>query len=188
MNVHFGMTAGDDPVARGWRYHAARDLILAEQMAMLVLAKDGNDSAALHLVGRLCYDKGKHEDAEKYLRQSLKGDDANAGCHYDLGQLLKDQGNTVEAGACFREAIRLNPNHPEAYRMLANFLIDEGALDNAAECLRRAIEIRPDYQDAIDDLVEDELFADSEGAGGDDKESSGSTRHLEDPRLPSRPD
>jgi Tfp pilus assembly protein PilF len=87
---------------------------------------------------------GKHAEAIKDLRQSLKLRAANAVAHHYLAMSLTETGDNENAIAEFREAVRINPQLAEAFFNLGALLYRAGQNAEATEALQTYLKLQPD--------------------------------------------
>jgi predicted O-linked N-acetylglucosamine transferase (SPINDLY family) len=134
------------------QHHQAGRLHAAEQIYRQILAIEPNHADALHLLGVVAGQLGKHELAIEHIGRAigLKGDDA--AFHSNLGIAFKDQGKLDEAIACYRRALELQPGYAEAHHNLGNALRVQGKLDEAIAAYRRVLELKPDLAEAHNSL------------------------------------
>ena len=134
------------------RHHNAGRLQAAEQICRQILAVEPDHADALHLLGVVAYQLGKHQVAIEYIGRAIGLKGTNAAFHSNLGAAFKEQGKLEEAIACYRRALELKPDYPEAHNNLGAALRDQGKLDEAIACCRRALELRPNYLEAHNNL------------------------------------
>jgi predicted O-linked N-acetylglucosamine transferase (SPINDLY family) len=137
-----------EALASAIQHHQAGRLQAAEQTYRQILAVDPNQVDAIHLLGLIAHQVGKHGIAVEYIRRAiaLKGD--TAAFHNNLGNALKCQRKLDEAIKSYRRALELNPKYAEAYNNLGAALNDQEKLDEAVACYRRALELKPNYAEA----------------------------------------
>ncbi|HTY99938.1 MAG TPA: tetratricopeptide repeat protein [Rhodocyclaceae bacterium] len=131
--------------------HQAGRLAEAEAAYRAVLAMDGRQADALHLLGALELQKGNVEAAETLMRRAL-GEREDPYFLGNLGNLLKGAGRPDEAEVCYRRALDLKPDLVEAHNNLANLFKDANRMEEAEAAYRRAVELRPDYAEAWNNL------------------------------------
>ena len=86
---------------------------------------------------------GKHAEAVKDLRQSLKLRPANALAHHFLAMSLTETGDNENAIAEFREAVRINPQLAESFFNLGAMLYRAGKNAEATEALQTYLKLQP---------------------------------------------
>ena len=86
---------------------------------------------------------GKHAEAIKDLRQSLKLRPANALAHHYLAMSLGETGDNENAIAEYREATRLNPQLAESFFNLGVMLARAGKNAEAIEALQTYLKLQP---------------------------------------------
>ncbi len=141
-----------ETLARGWQYHQAGKLELAEQTYCLVLRDNPAHGNALHLLGRVAFQRGDGQRAVALMRHAVGCEPDNAAFHHNLGLVHAHLGQLELARVCFEDALALRPDYPDALNNLGNILADQGDLDGAARCYRSALEMRSDFGLAADNL------------------------------------
>jgi tetratricopeptide (TPR) repeat protein len=123
------------------QHHQAGRLQAAEQGYRQVLALEPDQIDALHLLGVVAYQAGKHEVAIKYIGRAIGLKGTEAAFHSNLGNAFRGLGRLDEAVACYRRAIELKPDYAEARSNLGNALTCLGKLDEAVACYRQVVEL-----------------------------------------------
>ncbi len=139
-------------LATAVRHHRAGRLQAAEQIYREILHVEPNQADALHLLGLIAHQLGKHGMAVEYMGRAIALKGNVAAFHNNLGNALQDQGKLEEAATCYRRALELKPDHAEARNNLGNALKDQGKIDEAVACYRRTLELKPDYAEAHNNL------------------------------------
>jgi protein O-GlcNAc transferase len=128
------------------------DLQRAEKIYRQILQVDPSQVDALHFLGVIAHQVGKHGIAVQYMEKSVALAPAHAGLHYNLGSAYQALGKLDQAAARFREAIRLLPDFADAHNNLGNTLADQEKLDEAIACFRHALALKPKYATAYYNL------------------------------------
>jgi predicted O-linked N-acetylglucosamine transferase (SPINDLY family) len=124
----------------------------AEACYRQVLAAQPDHADALHLLGIIAYQTGRHDLSVELIRQAIQRNGRNPAYFYNLGNALKDQGNLDEAIAAFRRAIAIKPDWADAHLALGNSLNGQGKLDEAIAAYGKAIAVKPDHAMAHSNL------------------------------------
>lgn len=95
----------------------------------------------------ILFDQGRHELAEKELRQCLAADPDNAMAHALLAHCLAKIKQYTEATFEARRAIELGPDGAFNHYTLASVLHDRDHLEEAAESIAEAIRLNPEDPD-----------------------------------------
>ena len=106
----------------GYRAQQAEDLARAERLYLQVLGLDPANIHALNLLGMLCVNAFRPDEAVGYLSRALSIRDDDPQSHANIALAYKDQGNTKLAIHHFQESIRLNPGNPVVHNNLGNAL------------------------------------------------------------------
>lgn len=134
------------------RHHQAGELPAAEQIYRQILEVDPNHAEALHLLGIVAYQDGRHEVAVECFGRALTVEPHNAVFHNSLGTAYLALGKPSEAAANSRRALEIKPDYAEAHYNLANALKRQGKLGEAVAHYRRALAVQPDYAEAHNNL------------------------------------
>jgi predicted O-linked N-acetylglucosamine transferase (SPINDLY family) len=137
-----------EALAMALQHHQAGRLQAAEQIYRQILAIEPNHVDALHLLGVLAYQEGKHELAIEYIGRAIGLEGAEASFHSNLGNVFQALGKLPEAVACHRRALELKPDYAGAHNNLGHVFQAQGMLDEAVACHRRALELKPDLANA----------------------------------------
>jgi protein O-GlcNAc transferase len=135
------------------QYHQAGNLRQAELLYQQILQLAPRHAGALHMLGVIANQVGKHDTAIEYIQQALRLRPGMATAHNNLGSALRDQGKLEEAIENFREAIRLQPAFPEAHNNLGIVLRDQRKFDEAIASFQQALRLKPDYRQAFNNLA-----------------------------------
>ena len=141
-----------EALAYALQHHQAGHLLEAEHMYRQILAVEPNHADALHLLGVLAQQAGKHEIAVEYISRAIGQNSMEAAFHNNLGEAYRALASMSSAVACYRRALELKPDYAEAHNNLGIALQAQGQLDAAVACCRRALELKPDYAEAHNNL------------------------------------
>ena len=140
-------------LAAAVKHHEAGRLGEAERIYRAILRADPNHPDALHLLGVIAHQSGKHEAAIELIARAVERKGDVAGYHSNLAAACKAAGQDAEAARHARRAIELQPDYAEAHNNLGAALRELGRLAEAEAHYRRAVEIKPDYADALSNLA-----------------------------------
>ena len=151
----FGGTAAAearaDVLSAGLEHHRAGRLAEAEGCYQRVLAADPNHADAMHLLGVIAHQFGRHELAVELIRQAIQQNE-QPNYFFSLGNVFHSHRKLDEAVAAYRQAIRIKPDYADVHLNLGNALKERGSLDDAVAAYRQAIRIKPDYAAAYSNL------------------------------------
>src|SRR5208337_1362163 len=97
------------------QHHQAGRLQAAEQIYRQILAIEPNHADAIHLLGVIAGQVGKHEVAVEYIGRAIGLQGNEAAFHDNLGEAYRALHRTSEAVACYRRALELKPDYAQAY-------------------------------------------------------------------------
>ena len=127
---------------------ALKDYDTAALKYQKVLAREPNNVTALSRLGAVCYEQGKLDDAEGYLRKVETLVPSDSQPHSLLGVIFFRKGRVDEAFDELTRAVALDPRNAEAHNYLGITLNEKGWGAAAEEEMRHAIELNPQYADA----------------------------------------
>jgi protein O-GlcNAc transferase len=126
------------------RLHGSGDLERAGVLYEQILESDPTNADALHLLGVVAHQRGKHEDAVAQIKRAIAINPRIAGYHNNLGEALRALGQLAAAAAAYREALWLRTDFAEAHNNLGLVLHQQGELGQAVVSLQRALALKPD--------------------------------------------
>jgi predicted O-linked N-acetylglucosamine transferase (SPINDLY family) len=130
------------------RHHQAGRLAEAEALYGRILAAEPGHIDALHFLGVLAHQRGRHELAVELIRKAIAGNARVPAFHLNLGNALKAQGDLAGAAAAYHRALRLDGGHAGALYNLALVHQAAGRLAPAAESYRALIARNPGHVEA----------------------------------------
>ena len=129
----------------GYREHQAGRLEKAEQIYLAVLKKERDNIHALNLLGMLCVNAFRPDEAVFFIAKALKLQANNPESHANMALAYKDQGKPEQAVKHFRESIRLDPYNPVVHNNLGNVLREMSRPDEAIKAYERALKLDGDF-------------------------------------------
>jgi tetratricopeptide (TPR) repeat protein len=137
-----------ETLAQAMQRHQAGAWQEAEQIYQQILQADPAHADALHLLGLLAAQAGRHDVAIGYFQKALPLRPQAAVLHSNLGAAYQVQGKVDEAIGCYQEAIRLQPDYVDALRNLARLLQTQGRPGAAEPHLRAWLRLQPSSAEA----------------------------------------
>jgi len=125
-------------------YHRSGDLSAAETIYRRILAVEPALVDAWYLLGVVCREQGRAEEAVDALREAVERSPSTARCRHQLGVALAGTGDLEGAVAALRMAVELEPDAAEFWADLGTALARNGALAEAEAAVERALALRPD--------------------------------------------
>jgi len=130
-------------IAQAYHVHQSGQASRAESLYRQVLHIDGNHVLANNLLGLLCLQEKRFDEAAKYIEAALAEMPDDAQAHSNLGLALKDLNRPEEAARHFHESLKLEPNNPRVYNNLGSVYIVLRRVDDAISCFQQALAIQP---------------------------------------------
>ncbi len=148
-----GAAAGIQKIfAAALQHHQAGRLIDAERLYRQVLQADSRHADALHFLGVLAHQLGRHEIAADLIQKAIAQNGRVPAYHNNLGNALKAQGKPEEAIASYARALSQQPNYIAALYNLALAYQEQGRLDEAVASYQQAVAYKPDHAEAHGNL------------------------------------
>jgi predicted O-linked N-acetylglucosamine transferase (SPINDLY family) len=129
-------------------HHRADRLALAEAAYRAVLVRDPDNAGALHLLGMLCHESGRQDEAIVLLLRAVELSPAAPHFRCNLAAVLGACGRAGEAIPHLREAIRLRPSIPQLHNNLGVSLEAIDRLAEADAAYREALRLDAAYAEA----------------------------------------
>jgi tetratricopeptide (TPR) repeat protein len=133
----------DEILETGRAHHRAGRLSEAETHYWRVLDALPRHADALHLLGVLASQVGRHEIALRLIGDAIRQNGDDPSYHRSCGVALRALGRLEAAVASFASALALRSDFPEALIDRGLALEDLGRLDEALESYDRASALRP---------------------------------------------
>lgn len=135
------------------RYHQCGEFEQAERLYRETMRIDPRHSHALHLLGVVAMQQGRHDESIENIRRALELDSTSAQIHNNLAAALRARGDYEDAIVYYRRAIELDPEYARAHENLGSMLLEIGNADEAAHCFRRALQLAPELVSARENLA-----------------------------------
>jgi Flp pilus assembly protein TadD len=126
----------------------------AEVLYRQVLAVAPDHPDALHLLGVIASQAGRHDLAADLILRAIHRNPTAAEYHANLGLALAAMNQFSQAIAAYQQAIALRPDFPDALNNLGKAHDLSGQTAQAVECYRRAIALKPDFASAHSNLAQ----------------------------------
>ncbi len=128
------------------------ELAQAEAGYRRVLEGDANQPQALLLLGVVCQQTGRAQEAVELIARAVKLEPRSPQFRLNYGFALKACGRVDEALAEYGEAVRLKPDYATAHFNMAVALEEMHRPADSVAAYERAIAAKPDYVDAYNNL------------------------------------
>lgn len=136
----------------GVQAHERGDLPLAQQHYDAVLKQMPQQADALHLLGVLHDQQGRHAEGIALIRRAIAALPEAAAFHDSLGTALLAAGDRTAAEAAYRQALVLDGNFVQSHVNLARLLIAAKRGEAALPHLATAVQLKP-ADAALRDLI-----------------------------------
>jgi len=142
------MTTNHEAFQQAVRHHQAGRLAAAEQVYRQILTVEPGHAGALHLLGVIAFQSGRHDMALECIGRAIAIDPRQATFHCNLGEVHRAQGQVKLAQSCYEAALKLDPNLAAAHNNLGLALQTQAEFSAASAQFQEAIRIQPEYVDA----------------------------------------
>jgi protein O-GlcNAc transferase len=139
--------------ALGLQRHRSGDLREAESLYRQVLARQADHPDAIHLLGVIASQSGRHAEALELIGRAIAINPASAGDYYsNYGLALAGLRRFDEAIAAYEKSLALRPDLAAAHSNLAEALLAKGRMNEAIGQFRVAIQLQPNFAEAHNQL------------------------------------
>jgi len=128
--------------------HQQGMLSQAEARYRQFLEIEPRNADALHLLGVIAYQAGRHQSSVDLIDQAIEINSNIASYHSNRGNALKQLKQLEAAVASYSKAIALKPDFAEAYYNRGNALEELKQSEAAVASYEKAIALKPDYAQA----------------------------------------
>lgn len=129
-------------------HHRRQEWIAAERLYEQVLRLDARQFDALHLLGVVRHQQGRHAEALELLGKALRVNRGSADAQFYQGLVLAALKRPKDALASYDRALAIKPS-AEIWYNRANALKELDRQAAALESFERALAMRPDYVKAL---------------------------------------
>jgi tetratricopeptide (TPR) repeat protein len=131
--------------------HQQRQFDQAALHYVAILKAQPEHFDAMHLLGVVRSQQGRHAEALDKIQAALKLNPASAEALSNLGLVLKKMNRRDEALASYDKALEIRPDFVDALNNRGNTLLELKRFEEALASYDRALVIRPDYAEALND-------------------------------------
>ena len=133
---------------QGLAHHQQGQLEEARVAYERMLALQPGHADALHMLGAMAMQSGKHALAAELISDSVHNNPLNASAHFNLGLAFKELQRHEEAIISFSQAIAIQPDYAQAWNNRGVVLQDQLRWDEAAQSYAGAIAAQPEFAQA----------------------------------------
>jgi len=130
-------------IERAHQQHRSGEVVRAESLYRQVLHFDGDHVVANNLLGLLCLQLQRFDEAVKYIESALRVMPDDAQAHANLGLALQGLNRLEDAASHFKKSLQINPKNPRACNNLGGIFISLGHVDESITCFLQALVIDP---------------------------------------------
>ena len=133
--------------------HRAGRATTAEPFYRQVLQQAGEQPVALNLLGLVCLQTGRNQEAADLLLRATQANKDYAEAFGNLGTALLRLGRLEEAVRVIERLVELKPKVAEAHNQLGMAYRASGDYSRARGCYERALQLQPDFLPSRDNLI-----------------------------------
>jgi tetratricopeptide (TPR) repeat protein len=146
------MPATEEALAICRRYRASGNVARAEELCRQFLKSQPTNPEALHLLGVVCQEQGKLDEAITALQEVIRLQPDLVKAYNDLGIVLSMKGAWHESRESFLHALRLKPDYAEAHHNLGIVLGKLARPTEAIRALQDAVRFAPAFAPGFNNL------------------------------------
>ena len=139
-------------IEQALQHHRAGRLQQAEALYRQILATAPNHADALHMMGVLSAQTGKHEAAAGLIERAVQVKPNVPDYHNNLGETLRALGKFERAISAYQQALALRPTYVAARFNLGLTLQAQGRLTEAIAAYRQALALEPNAAEIYNNL------------------------------------
>ena len=133
---------------QGLAHHQQGELEEAKVAYERMLALQPGHADALHMLGAMALQSGKHALAAQFISVAVANNPLNASAHFNLGLAFKALQRYEEAIVSFSQTIAIQPDYAQAWNNRGVLLQDQLRWDEAAQSYAGAIAAQPEFAQA----------------------------------------
>jgi len=137
----------DSMVTRGYQLNRSGDSVKAESLYRQVLHADKSHVDANNLLGLLCLQAGRPDEAVEFIERALSKSPDDAQAHSNLGIAYRNLNQLQQAAKHFHASAQLTPKNPGPFNNLGGVYMVLGEYQGAAKCFKQALAIQPGLPD-----------------------------------------
>jgi tetratricopeptide (TPR) repeat protein len=128
------------------------NLDAAEKHFRQVVSRERGNIHGLNLLGMVCVNTGRHEEAVRLISKALKIKPDDAQAHGNIGLAYQRMGNLALAERHFRKSVEINANNPGIWNSLGNVLREKGQAADAVKVYERTLKANGNYPECWTNL------------------------------------
>ena len=138
----------DQALQQAIAWHRKGALDKAEQTYQAILEAAPQHADALHLLGAIRHQQGRHQEGLTLVEQAMSTNPDQSFYHNTRGRLLLALNRHKDAVEDFRRAVALDSQNAEAHLNLGDALAAAGQLPESLASFKRALNLRPVFAEA----------------------------------------
>ncbi len=141
-----------DLLKAGLEQYQRGNLEGAEKKFRQVILVDNRNIHGLNLLGMICVNTGRHEEAVQLITDALKISPIDAQAQGNLGLAYQRMGNLKLAESCFRKSIELGGKNRTIFNSLGNVLRESGRASEAVQVYESTLKVDGNYAECWTNL------------------------------------
>ncbi|MCP4045619.1 MAG: tetratricopeptide repeat protein, partial [Gammaproteobacteria bacterium] len=128
------------------------NLDAAEKHFRQVVSRERSNIHGLNLLGMVCVNTGRPEEAVLLISKALKIKPVDAQAHGNIGLAYQRMGNLALAEHHFRKSVEINSNNPAMWNSLGNVLREQGQASDAVRVYERTLKANGNHPECWTNL------------------------------------
>jgi len=146
------MTTTIELLKAGLKCYQLGNLDAAEKHFRQLVSREGGNIHGLNLLGMVCVNTGRHEEAVRLISKALKIKPVDAQAHGNIGLAYQRMGNLVLAERHFRKSVEINTNNPGMWNSLGNVLREKGQASDAVKVYEHTLKVNANHPECWTNL------------------------------------
>jgi tetratricopeptide (TPR) repeat protein len=141
-----------DLLDAGLKCYQRGNLAGAEKKFRQLLSRDNNSAHGLNLLGMICVNTGRQEEAVRLIKRAIKLNPVDAQAHGNLGLAYQRMEDLDLAERHLRKSIGIDANKPTIWNSLGNVLRDKGQAADAVKIYERTLRVHGNFPECWTNL------------------------------------
>ncbi len=137
------MNNSNEQIKLAMQRHQGGDLVAAEKIYRQILNSEPNHPDALHLLGVLAGQSGKHDAALDLIGRAIQIKPNYPDAYKNMGTIYAQMGRFDEAIEAYKKVAEMRPDNAESYRDLGVVYKSAGRLAEAAAAYTQVVRLDP---------------------------------------------
>jgi len=146
------MTTTIELLEAGLKCYQLGNLDAAEKHFRQVVSRERSNIHGLNLLGMVCVNTGRPEEAVRLISKALKIKPVDAQAHGNIGLAYQRMGNLELAERHFGKSVEINASNPAMWNSLGNVLREKGQASDAVKVYERTLKVNGNHPECWTNL------------------------------------